>query len=90
MNLQAAFFIESSTAAFNFPEGDDLFCQVVLGVEAQMLRGLKWIKLEGKDIILDTFLVVYLTLLYLLPLRFHCVGRCWDRTRTCSCDCQTL
>ncbi len=25
------------------------------------------------------------TLLHLLPLRFHCVGGCWDRTQDC-CD----
>jgi hypothetical protein len=31
------------------------------------------------------FYVRYLTLLHLLPLRFHCVGGCWDRTQDC-CD----
>ncbi len=39
------------------------------------------------------FYVRYLTLLLLPPLRFHCVGGCWDRTQD-SCDyglvCQTL
>jgi hypothetical protein len=37
--------------------------------------------------------VLYLTLLHLPLLRFHCVGECWDRTQD-SCDfgigCQTL
>jgi len=40
-----------------------------------------------------SFFVLYSTLLYLPPLRFHCVGGCWDRTQD-SCDygigCQTL
>ncbi len=27
--------------------------------------------------------VLYLTLLQLPPLRFHCVGGCWDRTQDC-------
>ncbi len=26
------------------------------------------------------FLVLYSTLLYLPPLRFYCIGGCWDRT----------
>ncbi len=43
---------------------------------------------------LDFFMfVLYSTLLRLPPLRFHCVGGCWDRTQD-SCDfgigCQTL
>ena len=29
--------------------------------------------------------VLYSTLLHLPPLRFHCVGECWDRTQDC-CD----
>ncbi len=29
--------------------------------------------------------VLYSTLLHLPPLRFHCVGECWDRTQE-SCD----
>ncbi len=37
--------------------------------------------------------VLYSTLLHLPPLRFHCVGGCWDRTQD-SCDfgigCQVL
>ncbi len=39
------------------------------------------------------FSVFYSTLLHLPPLRFHCVGGCWNRTQD-SCDvcigCQTL
>jgi hypothetical protein len=31
------------------------------------------------------FYVLYSTLLYLPPLRFHCVGGYWDRTQDC-CD----
>ncbi len=31
---------------------------------------------------LNFFYVLYSTLLHLPPLRFHCVGGCWDRTRT--------
>ncbi len=31
------------------------------------------------------FNVIYATLLHLSPLRFHCVGGCWDRTHDC-CD----
>ncbi len=31
------------------------------------------------------FYVLYSTLLHLLPLRFNCVGGCWDRTQDC-CD----
>jgi hypothetical protein len=28
-----------------------------------------------------SFYVRYSTLLHLLPLRFHCVGGCWDQTK---------
>ncbi len=39
------------------------------------------------------FSVIYSTLLHRQPLRFHCVGRCWDQTQN-SCSfgigCQTL
>ncbi len=34
---------------------------------------------------MDVFYVRYSTLLYLPPLRFHCVGGCGDRTQDC-CD----
>ncbi len=33
----------------------------------------------------DMSYVLYSTLLHLPPLRFHCVGGCWDRTHDC-CD----
>ncbi len=39
------------------------------------------------------FNVRYSTLLHLPSLRYHCVGRCWDRTQDCydfSIDSQTL
>ncbi len=32
------------------------------------------------------FDVLYLTLLHLMPLRFHCVGGCWDWTLQDCCD----
>jgi hypothetical protein len=32
------------------------------------------------------FYVRYTTLLHVPPLRFHCVGGCWDRTQDC-CEC---
>jgi hypothetical protein len=39
------------------------------------------------------FITIFSTLIHLPPLRFHCVGGCWDRTQD-SCDygidCQTL
>jgi hypothetical protein len=42
---------------------------------------------------LKFFMVLYSTLLHLPPLRFQCVGECWDRTQD-SCDfgidCQML
>jgi len=31
------------------------------------------------------FYVLYATLLHLPPLRFQCVGGCWDRTQDCTC-----
>jgi hypothetical protein len=37
-------------------------------------RGFLWI-----------FYVLYSTMLHLPPLRFNCVGDCWDRTQDC-CD----
>jgi hypothetical protein len=44
------------------------------------------------DFFLD-LVVLYSTMLYLPPLRFHCVGGCWDRSQNC-CDfgtrCQAL
>ncbi len=39
------------------------------------------------------FFIRYSTLLHLPPLRFHCVGGCWDRTQDCcnfGIDSQTL
>ncbi len=39
------------------------------------------------------YIVRYSTLLHLAPLRFHCVGGCWDRTQDCCdfvIDSQTL
>ncbi len=36
------------------------------------------------------FYVQYSTLLHLPPLRFHCVGGCWDRTQDYGIGCQTL
>jgi hypothetical protein len=49
---------------------------------------------EEKEMNLFFFMyVLYLTLPHLPPLRFHCVGGCWDRTQD-SCDfgigCQML
>jgi hypothetical protein len=40
-----------------------------------LTRGIFWI----------FFYVLYSTLLHLPPLRFRCVGGCWDRTQDC-CD----
>jgi hypothetical protein len=57
--------------------------------DVQIFLGVK------RGIFLDFFFfnVQYSTLLHLPPLRFHCVGGCWDRTQD-SCDygigCQTL
>ncbi len=44
-------------------------------------------KFVNRRIFLDfiIFYVLYSTLLHLPPLRFHGVGRCWDRTQDC-CD----
>ncbi len=36
-------------------------------------------------IVLEFFYVMYSKQLHLRPLRFHCVGGCWDRTQDC-CD----
>jgi hypothetical protein len=37
------------------------------------------------------FYVLYSALLHLPPLRFHCVGGCWDGTQDCcSIDSQTI
>ncbi len=33
----------------------------------------------------DSFYALYSTLLHLPPIRFHCVGGCWNRTQDC-CD----
>jgi hypothetical protein len=35
-----------------------------------------------------SFYVRYSTLIHLPHLRFHCVGRCWDRTQECWCRTQ--
>ena len=38
--------------------------------------------LINRGIFVDFFMyVLYSTLFYLPPLRFHCVGGCWDRTQ---------
>ncbi len=52
-------------------------------------------KMKGEFFwIFVSFCVRYLTLLHLPPLRFHCVGGCWDRTQDSNCDngigCQKL
>jgi hypothetical protein len=41
-------------------------------------------QLEGGFFLFFTFYVLYPTMLHLPPLRFHCVGGCWDRkTQDC-------
>jgi hypothetical protein len=40
---------------------------------------------RGIFLVFFFFYVLYSTLLHLPPLRFHCVGGCWDRTQDC-CD----
>ncbi len=42
-------------------------------------------KIPSQGDFLDFLIVLYSTLLHLPPLRFHCVGECWDRTQDC-CD----
>jgi hypothetical protein len=34
---------------------------------------------------LDFVFRIYSTLIHLLPLRFHCVGRCWNRRTDATC-----
>jgi hypothetical protein len=50
---------------------------------------LLWVQpslMKYKDKLRSTFFSIYLsTLMHLPPLRFHCVGGCWDRTQDC-CD----
>ncbi len=51
------------------------------------------LKVKGGLFWIFSFYVLYSTLLHLLPLRFHCVGGCWDRTqdfRDLGIDRQTL
>jgi hypothetical protein len=46
-----------------------------------------------KIFLIFSMYVLHSTLLHLPPLRFHCVGGCWDRTQdSCDCGigCQTL
>jgi hypothetical protein len=59
----------------------------IQGFDDQKLRKKKQQKFVNRGIFLDFifFCVLYSTLLHLPPLRFHCVGRCWDRTQD-SCD----
>jgi hypothetical protein len=40
---------------------------------------------KGGFFIILIFIYVFPTLLYVPPLRFYCVGGCWDRTQDC-CD----
>jgi hypothetical protein len=53
-----------------------------------------WAYLIQVRVILDFSVYVrYSTLPHLPPLRFHCVGECWDRTQDCcdfGIDSQTL
>ncbi len=36
---------------------------------------------------MDFFITLFNTMLHLPPLRFHCVGGCWDRTQeSCNLD----
>jgi hypothetical protein len=49
--------------------------------------------LKGEFVGFFYFYVSYSTLLHLPPLRFNCVGGCWDRTQDCrdfGIDSQTL
>ena len=39
--------------------------------------------LKGRFLLVLIFLLLYSTLLHLPPLRFHCVGECWDQTQDC-------
>ncbi len=43
------------------------------------------VELKGGFFWIFSFYVHYSALLHLLPLRFHCVWGCWDRTQDC-CD----
>jgi hypothetical protein len=70
---------------FPDPDLDPIGVQVIPDLEA--------VYLKGDFFSFFSFYVRYSTLLYLPPLRFHCVGGCLDRTQG-SCDsgigCQTL
>jgi hypothetical protein len=44
-----------------------------------------WYDHYRRDFHFYFFRLLYSTLLHLPPLKFHCFGRCWDRTQDC-CD----
>jgi hypothetical protein len=45
---------------------------------------------QGEEYFFFFFYVLYSTLLHLLPLEFHCVEGCWDRTHNFGIGIQTL
>jgi hypothetical protein len=49
----------------------------------QILFNLRFFLNSGIVLFCFFFYVLYSTLLYLPPLKFHCVGGCWDRSQDC-------
>jgi hypothetical protein len=60
------------------------------GNKQNEVKKLKRNEIELKFFLRGNFLVCYSTLLHLPPLRFYCVGGCWDRTQVIGIDSQTL
>ncbi len=54
------------------------------GIYVRTLEGIYWVRILTWAF-LELFSGLYSKLLHLPPLRFHCVGRCWDRTQD-GCD----
>jgi hypothetical protein len=68
---------------------DGIHC--ILGIEGNMRRRKEEQGKDGRK--WGFFLVLYLTLLHLPLLRFHCAGGCWNRNQDSGDNgigCQTL
>jgi hypothetical protein len=77
------------------PEGPHSFlgCLIMAVIADLFKKKIFFFLSKGRFFEFFSFLCTISTLLLLPPLRFHCVGGCWDRTQD-SCDygigCQTL
>jgi hypothetical protein len=89
--VQKVFFLTRTLFQFICPHRTAIWgkqsCRVVCLLVCVSVRNMveawrAWVHLPSFWLF---FYVLYSTLLHLLPVKFHCVGGCWDRIQDC-CD----